>query len=51
MIHLQRFIKYKEYSFIDDNNNISKNVEIVGNPSLSRLQYFIIGIENESIIQ
>ena len=29
---------YKEYSFIDDSNNIYRNVEIVGNPSLSRLQ-------------
>ena len=39
---------YKEYSFIDDSNNIYRNVEIVGNPSLSRLQYFIVGIENDS---
>ena len=41
-------IDYKEYSFIDDENNIYRNVEIVGNPSLSRLQYFIVGIENDS---
>ena len=41
-------INYKEYSFIDDENNIYRNVEIVGNPSLSRLQYFIVGIENDS---
>lgn len=39
---------YKEYSFIDENNNIFKNIEIVGNPSLSRLQYFIVGVENDS---
>ena len=39
---------YKEYSFIDDSSNIYRNVEIVGNPSLSRLQYFIVGIENDS---
>ena len=41
-------LDYKEYSFIDQNNNIYKNVEIIGNPSLSRLQYFIVGIENSS---
>ena len=41
-------LDYKEYSFVDDNNNIYKNVEVVGNPSLSRLQYFIVGVENDS---
>ena len=41
-------IDYKEYSFIDDEDNIYRNVEIIGNPSLSRLQYFIVGIENDS---
>jgi len=42
-------LNYKEYIFIiDDDNNIYKNVEIVGNPSLSRLQYFIVGVENDS---
>ena len=39
---------YKRYSFIDDNNNEYKTIEIVGNPSLSRLQYFIAGVENSS---
>ena len=39
---------YKEYSFVDESSNIYKNVEIVGNPSLSRLQYFIVGVENDS---
>ena len=39
---------YKEYSFVDETNNIYKNIEIVGNPSLSRLQYFIVGVENDS---
>ena len=37
-----------KYEFISDDNNSYKNIEIVGNPSLSRLQYFIIGIENAS---
>ena len=37
-----------EYEFISDDNFSYKNIEIVGNPSLSRLQYFIIGIENSS---
>ena len=41
-------LSYKEYSFIDDNSSIYKNVEIIGNPSLSRLQYFIVGVENDS---
>ncbi len=41
-------LNYKEYSFIDDDNNIYRNVEVVGNPSLSRLQYFIVGVENDS---
>ena len=41
-------LSYKEYSFIDNNSTVYKNVEIVGNPSLSRLQYFIVGVENES---
>ncbi|MFL2511122.1 MAG: cell surface protein SprA [Candidatus Neomarinimicrobiota bacterium] len=41
-------INYKEYSFIDEFNEVYENIEIVGNPSLSRLQYFIVGIENES---
>ena len=39
---------YKEYSFVDESSKIYKNVEIVGNPSLSRLQYFIVGVENDS---
>ena len=41
-------LNYKEYSFFDDENNIYRNVEVVGNPSLSRLQYFIVGVENDS---
>ena len=41
-------LDYKEYSFIDDTDMTYKNIEIVGNPSLSRLQYFIVGIENDS---
>jgi len=41
-------LDYKEYSFVDENNNIYRNVEVVGNPSLSRLQYFIVGVENDS---
>ena len=41
-------LSYKEYSFIDDNSSIYKNIEIIGNPSLSRLQYFIVGVENDS---
>jgi hypothetical protein len=41
-------LDYKEYSFIDDTDMNYKNIEIVGNPSLSRLQYFIVGIENDS---
>ena len=36
------------YEFISDDNHNYKSVEIVGNPSLSRLQYFIIGIENSA---
>ena len=36
------------YEFISDDNYNYKSVEIVGNPSLSRLQYFIIGIENSA---
>ena len=38
------------YEFTSDDNHNYKSVEIVGNPSLSRLQYFIIGIENSPII-
>lgn len=38
----------KEYEFFDDNNQSLKKVEVIGNPSLSRLKYFIVGIENSS---
>ena len=41
-------VDYKSYSFIDEESNVSRKVEIVGNPSLSRLQYFIVGVENDS---
>ena len=41
-------LNYKEYSFINESNEVYKNIEIVGNPSLSRLQYFIVGVENDS---
>ena len=41
-------LEYKRYEFIDDNNEEYKKVEIVGTPSLSRLQYFIVGVENNS---
>tara|TARA_S200000501_G_scaffold378534_1_gene441689 strand:- start:464 stop:6634 length:6171 start_codon:yes stop_codon:yes gene_type:complete len=40
-------LNYKKYSFIND-DTVYKDVEIIGNPSLSRLQYFIVGIENDS---
>jgi len=39
---------YKGYSFINDNDQEYKKVEIIGNPSLSRLQYFVVGVENNS---
>ena len=39
---------YKSYSFVDENNEEYKRIEVIGNPSLSRLQYFIIGVENNS---
>ena len=39
---------YKKYSFINSDGIEYKNVEIVGNPSLSRLQYFVVGVENIS---
>jgi cell surface protein SprA len=39
-------LNYKRYEFIDENNKEYKKIEIVGNPSLSRLQYFIVGVEN-----
>ena len=38
--------EYIKYEYISEANNLSKDIEIVGNPSLSRLKYFIIGIEN-----
>ena len=41
-------LEYKRYQFIDDNNEEYKKIEIVGNPSLSRLQYFIVGVENNT---
>ena len=39
---------YRSYSFLDENNEEYKKIEIIGNPSLSRLQYFIVGVENNS---
>ena len=39
---------YKRYSFINENDEEYKKVEIIGNPSLSRLQYFVVGVENNS---
>ena len=41
-------LEYKRYQFIDDNNQEYKKIEIVGRPSLSRLQYFIVGVENNT---
>lgn len=41
-------LDYKRYEFINANNEEYKKVEIVGNPSLSRLQYFVVGIENNT---
>ncbi|HIF29775.1 MAG TPA: cell surface protein SprA [Candidatus Marinimicrobia bacterium] len=41
-------LDYKRYQFIDDSNQEYKKIEIVGNPSLSRLQYFVVGVENNS---
>ena len=41
-------LEYKKYQFINDNNEEYKKVEIIGNPSLSRLQYFIVGVENNT---
>ncbi len=40
-------LDYKRYSFFE-NDFEYKKVEIIGNPSLSRLQYFEVGIENQS---
>lgn len=37
-------LEYKRYNF----NNENKKVEIFGNPSLSRIKYFNVGVENES---
>jgi len=39
---------YKRYSFINESNEEYKKVEIIGTPSLSRLQYFVVGVENNS---
>ncbi len=39
--------EYIKYEYIAEDNTLSKDIEIIGNPSLSRLQYFIIGIENK----
>ena len=41
-------LNYIEYSFINEIDEIYEKIEIVGNPSLSRLQYFIVGVENDS---
>lgn len=41
-------LNYKEYSFINEIDEVYEKIEIVGNPSLSRLQYFIVGVENDS---
>ena len=41
-------LDYKRYEFINANNEEYKKVEIVGNPSLSRLQYFVVGVENNT---
>ena len=42
-------LNYIEYSFINEIDEIYEKIEIVGNPSLSRLQYFIVGVENDSV--
>ena len=41
-------LDYKRYQFINDENEEYRKVEIVGYPSLSRLKYFIVGVENAS---
>ncbi|MEL1226530.1 MAG: hypothetical protein VW963_07265, partial [Candidatus Neomarinimicrobiota bacterium] len=40
--------EYKRYTSFSNESNVNKKVEIFGNPSLSRLQYFIVGVENDS---
>jgi cell surface protein SprA len=41
-------LNYKKYILMDNNNLQNESFEIFGNPSLSRLKYFIVGIENTS---
>jgi hypothetical protein len=40
-------LNFKEYIFIN-NSEEYKKIEISGNPSLSRLKYFIVGVENKA---
>lgn len=41
-------LNYKRYELFDLNNELLQKIEVYGQPALSRIQYFVVGVENNS---